>query len=292
MDYSKIVLGTAHFGLDYGIHNERGKVPPEEVFKILNRAHESGMYYMDTATVYGDSEKVIGQYHKKFDKAFKVISKISTDNESEVEAQVSNSQTNLNLTSLYGYLIHHYDDYIKYPYMWDILVRLKNKGGAKKIGFSLYYPFELDYLLENDIRFDIVQVPYSIFDRRFEDKFKLLKDRGVEIHVRSIFLQGLVFIDHRQLDNYFKNVVEKIKNLHELSNAENIPIVALCLEYVLTNDSVDKVIVGVDSVDNLEGIIKAGEYRGQIESILDKLNTFREDDENILIPSKWKIIHK
>lgn len=286
---NKIALGTVQFGMDYGISNKRGKIPRDEVFKILNMASESGIDTLDTAYLYGESETVIGDFIIKYKKQFKLVTKSPDCKIEQIEDLFDISLKKLNMNMAYGYLIHNFQHYKDNPKIWDILKKLKTENKIQKIGFSLYYPSELEHILKKKIDIDIIQVPYSIFDRRFEPFFMELKSSNLEIHVRSVFLQGLVFKNSEELDGHFSKIKEKISGLNLLSMKYNIPIGALCLDFAILNNSVDKVVVGVDSIENFKENISSLNYLTEVKNILKELYKFKEDDENIILPVNWKV---
>ena len=284
---NKISLGTAQFGMNYGINNKRGKIPQTEVFDILSEAIEFGIDTIDTAYDYGESEKVIGDFLKSTRYKFKVISKLSKCKYSEVKEIFESSLNNLGLYMIYGYLIHSFENYKKDKRIWNEVEKLKKVGKIKKIGFSLYYPQELEYLFGHKVYFDMVQVPYSIFDQRFEPYFAELKQRNIKVHVRSVFLQGLVFKRLDELESRFLKIKPKMSFLHNLSKELNLPISVICLGFVLLND-VDKVVIGIDSKKNLIENITQLKYVSRINLVYEKLKELREDDENIILPINWK----
>lgn len=288
---SKLALGTVQFGLDYGINNPKGRIPKKEVFDILDLAKKNNINILDTASAYGESEVIIGEYLKTTkDTTFKIISKVPEVNQDNQLLKCFNqSLDNLNCTSLHGYLFHNFQSYRSNPSLFDGLKELKSQLKIKKIGFSLYYPSELEYLLKKGIDFDIAQVPYNIFDQRFEQYFGELRDRKVEIHARSIFLQGLAFKKVEELDNSFKKLFPKIKELNKISNKLNVSPAALCLAFGIINENIDRVIIGVDSANNLEENIDntSDEIIKKIKKYLGKLRELREDDENIILPFNW-----
>ena len=289
MDKNKIALGTAQFGLDYGISNTTGQIPENQVFKILNESIRSGIDVLDTAYAYGNSELVIGNFVKQHGNLFKIISKLPECNPRDVMNIFESSLKRLGIDELYGYMCHSFQHYTDNPEIWDILKELKSEGKIEKIGLSLYYPFELEYIIENKIGVDIIQVPYNVFDQRFEQYFPLLKKMGIEIFVRSVFLQGLVFKEPSELDDYFEKISGKIAKLHSMATELDTPIAALCLYFAVNNEFVDQVVVGVDSVQNLKEIVSSSVYRADVESALQKLYSLREDDENMILPMNWKV---
>lgn len=281
---NKLALGTVQFGLDYGINNDSGKVPEEEVFQILDLSYESGIDILDSASAYGDSESVLGSYPNI--SRFNIISKFS---KGDVEESVINSLKNLNVDKLYGCMVHTFSLFKDNPKIFDEMISLKESEKITKIGFSLYHPDELQYLIYNEIKFDIVQVPYSIFDQRFGDWFKKLKEMEVEIHVRSVFLQGLMFKDADSLPDIFNDVKDKIRKLHSLSKENQIPVASLCINFVTLNEDVDRVVMGVDNISNLQDNIAVQDDLLRVKCVYDELLELREDNKNIILPSNWVI---
>ena len=280
---SKLALGTVQFGLDYGINNQRGKVPENEAVEILEYAFKSGIDTLDTAAAYGSSEEVIGKFIRKNPKAFKIVSKLPKCRSEEVIGIVERSLERLKGPSLYGYLLHDFKSFQGDPEILNGLNALKACGRIRKVGFSLYYPAELEFLLQNKVEFDLLQVPYSIFDQRFGKYFKKMKDQGVEVHTRSTFLQGLVFKPPRELAPFFDAIKDKLSKLADISEP-----VSACLGFVLLNKQIDRVVVGVDSRKNLEEIIRSADMAGRVADIYDDLAALKEDSENILLPFNWK----
>ncbi len=287
---SKIALGTVQFGLDYGINNTRGKVPFEEVSKILQYCGETGIDLLDTAIAYGSSEKIIGEVQQKSGFSFKLVSKLPHGKELDVSELVSQSCKNLKSESLYGFLFHSYSDYKENPRLFDELTEIKKSGKIKKIGFSLYNPEEAEKLLEKRIEFDLVQVPYSIFDQRFENVFNNLKQNGVEIHTRSTFLQGLFFKDAENLPVHFSPVSDKLKKLQNLFSSKQIPLACGLLNFALLNEKIDKIVIGIDGIDNLKENLKALDYLEQTRAIYGDLRGFKEETLEIILPTLWKNI--
>lgn len=283
---SKIALGTVQFGLNYGINNKTGEVSENEMSSILNFAFENGVDTLDTATAYGNSESKLGNYFKSnSEKKFNVITKFPP------KAELSNSPlkeslTKLGLNSVYGYMAHDFKMFGSNISEVNKFLQLKETGSISKIGFSLYYPSELKFLLENEVKFDIVQVPFNVFDQRFAASFKTLKERGVEIHVRSCFLQGLVFKTPESLPEKLHGIAGKLKQLMDISIQSKFSIQALCINFCLSNPYIDKIVLGVDSLNNLKENIKES---GKLLSgdVLEKLEALKEENEKLILPLNW-----
>jgi len=200
---SKISLGTVQFGQDYGIAN-RGKIPKSEVAQILDYAKSVGIECLDTAFNYGESELVIGEYLREHPGSFKIVSKFSSLE--QVEEFLEKSLERLGVDELYGYLLHRFEDIKENGKNWNEMVSLRKLGKVKKIGFSLYSPEELAFLLDKKINFDIVQIPYSVFDRRFEQYFDILKNKKIELD-RKILAE--LANEHPKI---FKYIIDEVKS--------------------------------------------------------------------------------
>jgi len=283
----KIALGSAQFGLDYGINNKRGKIPKEEVFALLRLAASAGIKTLDTAYAYGKSEKVIGDFLTTHNKQFQVVSKLPPVNPEEVEDVFQRSLDRLNLGDIYGYLVHDFNWFKKNLGIWSILEKLKKQKKIKKIGFSLYYPDELEYLLSKNVRFDLIQVPYSILDRRFEKLLPELLSKNIEVHARSVFLQGLIFKSPDKLPGFFSEVKQKLIDLREYCAKKSLSLLEISLNFVLGNKFIDKVILGVDGINHLKEIIAAAKHFSRVKDFIPEFRKFSIADEKILVPSKW-----
>jgi len=284
----KIILGTAQFGMDYGIRNSRGKIPPEEVFKILDDAAASGIDTLDTAQSYGESEKVIGVYLKSSKKKLQVITKIPACAPQEVDRIFSDSLHRLGCDIVYGCLVHDFASYRDNKAVWKRVENIKRQRKASKIGFSLYYPHELESIFKDRLDVDIVQIPLSIFDQRFSGYLPQLKKRNIEVHARSVFLQGLLFEKPEGLDAYFVSVKDKLKSLNQISAAKAVPIFALCLNFIAQNKFINKVVIGIDAKGHLDQILGASEYAAKTAELTKELSDLRVDEERIILPFHWK----
>jgi uncharacterized protein len=284
---NKIVIGTANFGLSYGINNSKGKVSGENITKILLLAEESGVSIIDTAQAYGDAEERLGTILKKIKSNLKTITKLKPSFSDKVSELVDSSLCKLGVKNLYGVLFHEFKDFLKDKGVYSELKYLKQQGKINKIGFSVYYPSEIEFLFNNNIDFDIIQFPYNVFDRRFDYLLNELKARNVEIHTRSVFLQGLVFMEPEKLPDFLKGAKKSITELLRITKKSKMSISKLCLNFVLRNQYIDKVVIGVDSFMQFEqNLLDIGEasFMANIGEQLDKL---RIEDEKIILPFNW-----
>lgn len=281
---SKLSLGTAQFGLDYGINNTRGRIPSKEVFQILDAAHSGGIDTLDTASVYGDSEKVLGDYLRKSSRKFRIVSKTKEVSEKTAKISLRNSLKTLGVRSLYAYLLHDFEAFANDPSAWRTMQALKDTGVVDKVGFSLYRPRELDWILDHQVQADIIQVPVSIFDQRFLPVLEKARGRGIEIHARSVFLQGLAFKDIEGLDRRFEDMRGPLGELRSLSARTCFSLSRLCFGFVARSPFIDRVVVGVDGLAQLQELMAEDKIP---DDIVAQLGRFRIDNEQILLPFLW-----
>jgi aryl-alcohol dehydrogenase-like predicted oxidoreductase len=286
----KIALGTVQFGIDYGINSENGQVQPEEVRSILNFAHSQNIDLLDTAPAYGNSEKALGVANVQ---NFKVVTKTRHFNNAEIsnsdigllKKDFSCSLTDLRQKSFYGVLIHNASDLLKpgAEKLYDHLQELKQAEKIEKIGVSVYDYSQLQSILDNfDI--DLVQLPFNILDRRMIDSGMLstLRSKGVEVHARSVFLQGLLLMTEQSRHEKFNRWSGLWKIWHEWLNDSQITALEATIRYAISIPEISKVLVGVDTKDQLKEIIVAS--NGVLPNIPTELYT---NDVNLLNPSNW-----
>lgn len=245
----KLVLGTVQFGLQYGV-NSAGRPSEEAVKGILVEAAKGGITTLDTSSAYGNSEEILGESITP-EEGFKIVSKYPKG-ETPVSDMFSGSLNRLKVKQLYGYLLHHFEVYKNTPKVWDEFVALKESGRVQKIGFSLYSPEELEFILNNKSPFDLIQVPFNIFDKKFLPYMKELHEEGVEIHVRSTFLQGLFFKDREALPEKLQPMKKYLLQLDDFSQKSGLSISEIALNYNLQNPYIDGVLIGVDNISQLK----------------------------------------
>ncbi len=282
---SKIAIGTVQFGLDYGISNDGGKVSLGEASEILAYAKEIGINCIDTAQAY-NSEGVLGSI--EVSKNFNVISKFSSVDVPIYET-FNKSLELLNASKVYGYLAHSFSIIEKNLEHYKKLIEFKREGLIQKVGVSLYHPEEARFILKKEIEVDLIQIPYSIFDQRFNAVLPELKAKGIEIHSRSTFLQGLIFLDDEGLHPYFNSVKNKLKRFHDYCNALMLDASCVALNFVIANQFIDKVVLGITSTDELKSNIGALDFFELVKDRMIEIGEFEIKDEKILLPYLWKI---
>lgn len=285
---SRLALGSVQFGLNYGINNSAGQVSFSELDAILKLSTQKGIDTIDTAYAYGNSENNLGDAGIE---AFKIISKLPVCSglDSEIRNFFFDSLQRLRKESIYGYLFHDFNTFFNCQRSWETLQYLKQENKIKKIGFSLYNPTDLEYLLDKRMEFDIIQIPFNVFDTRFVSYFEILKKKEVEIHTRSAFLQGLFIRETDTLPSFFDTVKSKLRDIKALALALDVSVSNLCLNYVLSYPEIDKVVIGVDNASQLYQNMESLNSYSKVELVKNKLTQLSVNDENILNPAKWKI---
>ena len=280
---NKLALGTAQFGLDYGITNSEGKVQVEEVELILGCAKENSINTLDTAASYGNSEEVLGSIGIS---DFQIITKTIPlkNGVDEVIKHFQQSLTFLNKSSVNGLLIHNVNEieHKNFNTLFKELTELKRQGLVNKIGFSIYTPEQVDFLLKN-FDFDLIQVPFNIFDNRLIQggQLQALNNKGIEVHARSVFLQGVI-LDFNNLSNYFSPWKKEFSIYQETVKDNGLSLLECALNFVLNIREIDKVLVGVNSERQLKEIVQVVKRRSN-------LSAYPINDINLLNPSLWKI---
>ena len=277
----KLGIGSAQFGLNYGISNENGKTPLEEVKEILSFASENKIKLIDTAAAYGNSEEILGECMEFINEA-RVVTKISGQN---MLFNIDSSLRQLKIDKVYGLLLHSFKDLNDATY--SDMLKIKKIGKAEKIGVSVYNEDEVEFIMKNyDI--DIIQLPLNLFDRRLIDNGQLrkLKNKKIEIHIRSAFLQGLVFMNPSDLPSYFSPIKNMLLDFHKALRVKGISIEAACLCFLKQFNEIDYIICGVNNLEQFKNIFKA--FNTNFED-LNFLKAFRIEQENILNPSLWKL---
>lgn len=260
---SKLALGSAQFGSIYGVTNKSTFISQNETCRILELAFNSGISYVDTARSYLDSESFLGKCGVS---KFNIISKIPDipasiiDIRKWIHGEFNKTLSELNLSRIYGLLFHSSKNLLSSnsEEMINAIKELREFGFVDKIGISVYSPEELG-LIYNKFKFDLVQLPLNVFDRRFEDSGWLdtLSREGVEIHARSIFLQGLLTIPKDDIPFKFRKWSSYWDNYHEFLKKNNLNTLDLCLSYPLSLPQIEKIVVGINSVNQLRDLIKS-----------------------------------
>lgn len=285
---NRIALGTVQFGMSYGVANQVGQITYKDGKAIIKEAKKAGVDTLDTAILYGRSEEVLGKIDVS---EFRVITKLpeipQNKNIKEYILQsINDSLDRLKINCLTGILLHSPLQLLEtgFDIIFSTLEELKRNGLVEKIGFSIYSPNDLDRLW-NNFKPDIVQAPFNIFDQRLLHSGWLQKMHraGVETHVRSVFLQGLLLMDHDIRPAKFQKWAQVWSRWHNWLKAQNISAIQAALDFVLSQKEIDKVVIGVDSLQHLKEILQVANHSKNV----DLNNVTFTNDELLINPAHW-----
>jgi aryl-alcohol dehydrogenase-like predicted oxidoreductase len=287
----RLALGAVQFGLTYGISNTTGSVPSAEVARILSFAAEQGIDTLDTASAYGDSELVLGALDTRH---FRVISKLPPDIPSGVSMadwvtqSIRDSLNRLNRDHLHAIMLHRSSQLFldRGDEIYKTLQELKSEGLFTQLGVSVYSPDELEKLFEY-FDFDLVQAPLSIVDRRLVSSGWMAKlaGMGVELHVRSVFLQGLLLMREGERPVIFDHWNTLWSDWHAWLNQMQMSATEACIRYVLSHPEVERVVVGVQNCEQLRQLTL-----NAAKGDLLPPDYLCNDSEDLLNPARWSLL--
>ncbi len=261
----RLALGTVQFGLPYGVANTQGQVSYAQAEAMIGAMRTAGIDTIDTAIAYGEAETVLGRIGLS---GFHLVSKVPALCEPAlavddwVVAQVEASLERLRVPRLGGLMLHAPDDLLG-PHGSDLargLRRVRDAGLVERIGLSVYSPEQLAALVDR-LPLEILQIPANVFDRRFAESGWLdrLTAHGVEVHARSAFLQGLLLMPIERVPSKFAPFLPLINRWHAWLNDQGagaLPVQA-CLGHVASYTGIARIVVGADSLTQLQDIIAA-----------------------------------
>lgn len=289
-------IGAAQFGMDYGIANKKGKPTLSEIFNIVETALSNNIFYVDTAQAYGDSETVLGHAIKHFNAGneIKCVTKLLPDFEfqdiNQLKDCVRNSIKNLNVKKLYALLLHrpnikgNWDDFL------NGINQLKNEGLIDKFGVSIYSPNDAVKFGENG-QIDVIQVPFNVLDRRLIDRdfFSIARKNKKEVFIRSIYLQGLLLMNHDNIN--LKNMgwsLPFILKFTDFINIHKLNLKEFIIEAIQLKAPVAKLIFGIESnsqlVENIALMQSTNYYQSEINEWWDTMPLF---PDKLLNPALW-----
>lgn len=278
----KIILGTAQLGMKYGINN-KNQVSRKEAFKVLDFCLENKINQLDTAPAYGSAEELIGEYSKINNVSFKVTSKISS-NDKSILTSINESLNKLQTNKIDTFLFHSMQSF------------KSNKGTFKGLkdsnmysdnfGISLYTNDEVNEIINID-ELSSIQIPFNLLDNTSlrGDTISIIKQNGKKLYFRSIFLQGLFFTPLDNIPDKLSKLKNSIEKVNRISQKYQISVLSLAISYALYQN-IDGILLGVDSVNQLEKIINS---IGIIENenLIKEIDLIKVESELDLDPRFW-----
>ncbi len=290
----KLGLGTAQFGADYGISNRNGRVRAAELERILHLAADLGVHTLDTAAAYGEAETALGralwQGHP-----FRIVTKCPPLGEGEVRrehvAQLSGhfyrSLERLRQPSVHGLLMHRAADLCRpgAELLFEQLANLQREGLVSKVGASFYTSAEIA-AVGKVLAPGLAQVPVSLVDQRLlrDGTLASMRADGIEVHARSVFLQGLLLMDPDRVPAQFAAHVPLLRRIERHAAAAGISKLALAIGFVAALREIDTLLVGVTSAAELREVVEASKTRLPLQDCAE----FSSDADELVNPSRWR----
>ena len=275
-----LVLGTAQLGTSYGINNSNIVTNEDECVDLLEKAWSYGIRFLDTAEDYGSSESMIGKYHTRNpEQKFNICTKLSGrfDNTQEtISERVEASLDRLNAEEIEVYYLHDFE-LCRNDQIMTALFDLVKRGFVSRIGISIYEPDELRYILDSfGSTVNVVQLPFNVFDSARWTESGLLQRAqklGIDIFVRSVFLQGILFKNPEDLIVKKLGLSDICRKLGNISKQTNVSVEELALTFVRDIDAVSAVVIGSETPDQIKNNI----------DLLSSSTNWREADRNQII---------
>lgn len=266
--HSKISIGTANFQKNYGFYNNSG-IRDYELRKIVSSLNRKKIKDIDTAISYKNVDNLLGRSKIKNLKIYSKLPKLPKNCKNIkkwVNNQVRKSKNKLNIKKFEGFYFHNPSDLLlkQGAELYKNLERLKKNGIVNKIGISVY-EFSMYEKINKNFKMDMIQIPLNILDRRINLKkiSKIVKKQKVEIHVRSIFLQGILLKEKNQIPSYFRKWNKILSKWNKWCLENKLSKLQACINFVFNNKIADKIIIGIKNLKEFEEIIKCVEKKSK-----------------------------
>lgn len=305
-EYSELTLGTAQIGMKYGVTNLSGKPTKEDAINIIHRAIKYGLKSIDTARGYGEAESRVGESIKgKYAEQVRIITKLDPlvwldQNQpphiisAAVDSSIFHSCRDLRLNQLPVLLLHRWEH--RYAYqgaIWERLLQLKAEKVIGTLGASVQTPDEALEAVQ-DPEINQIQLPFNIIDWRWREAGviqAIMERKDLVVHVRSVFLQGILTagasiwpqIKTLNTEKFISEIDKLVNLLNRESRAD------LCIAYVRSQTWIDSLVIGMETIEQLEENIRlfknkplTDEEAGLVEKSL------REAPIELLNPVLWR----
>jgi len=297
--FSRFQLGTVQLGMNYGLGDHTAKPTREYAFSLLELALAHGVNTLDTANNYGDSQAVIGTWLKTVpaEKRPQIITKIGPfDHTSQaalradIRRQAEECLHDLGVDSLDMLMVHAFEDFEKSPQtVRETFLEMKREGLIRMTGISAYSHH--DYRKIAASGFDAVQIPLNVFDwGRIDDgSIQAMVDAGMMIFVRSVYLQGLVFLTPETLDPRMDFALPYLNKFLGFCEEFEMSPAVLALSFVLSLEGVSTAVLGVQTTEQMaQNCALFENVRKLTPAQMEKLHAaFRDIDPRVIDPRCW-----
>ncbi len=288
----KLILGTASFKSNYGI-DKNSNLSDKELTRLFKICFKEKIIYLDTSNRYNlKNFSKLNKNLKKFRIIYKInlnLNKVKTYNQikKEVYSLLNNFLKKNKIKRLYCVMLHSENLMLNKNKgrLFSVLKKIKDQKTSEKIGISGYNLENIINIIKK-FNFDIIQFPYNLFDQRIADfkVLKLLKKKKIELHIRSIFLQGIFFIKEDEMPDYFNKWKKQFNRLKNILEKRKINILSVCLSHAFNLSFKNKkIVIGIKSLEHLDEIFKTN-----INKKTKFVRNLRYSDKNLILPHLWK----
>ena len=295
---NRIGLGTAQWGLKYGVSNKVGRASDEDIKSILFDAGGVDRI-IDTAVSYGVAEEILGNYNLQGLK-YRIVTKTrpfkdrnlsTSESIAYVRSDLKESLSKLDVPQIYGLMVHSSSDLLglRGQALWKEMVELRESGFVSKIGCSFYSPKEF-FKLSEEFDFDIIQIPYNIYDQRYviSGMAEFAFSKKIEVHLRSIFFFFFLLINATSIQRVSNDLFKKQQAFEKISLDSGYDKLTLALMFALRGGFQERLIVGTELFSQWKNLKDIANQKIEfIDHFYSRLKALKTGNEEIINPSKW-----
>jgi aryl-alcohol dehydrogenase-like predicted oxidoreductase len=256
---AELALGSAQFGVDRGALNPR--TPEREVRQVLETAAASRLTLVDASPAWGDAERVLGRSWP-FPSPFRVMTKTlrAAEGLDRLESRARRSLERLGVARAEALILDGAEDLLGPDgrQLWARLEKLKGEGLYKRIGVSARGS-DAPALIARRFRPDLIQLPCSLLDQRLvrDGVLATIAGLGVEVQIRSVFLNGLLFMPREALPPALADAGPRLSRIRRVLAESGADPLQAALAFARSRPEVSVVIVGVGSAAELRAVLAA-----------------------------------
>ncbi len=301
IEVSEIAFGGVEIGTPYGIgvKNKADMLSEADAIRLLHKAIDEGINFFDTARLYGESERIMGNAFKNRRNEVVLCSKcghirdksgkIYPQNELKklIECSLYESLKTLQTDTLDVFMLHQADlEILENDFVSEIVTNLKTKGLIRATGVSVYVPEETKKAIETNA-WDVIQLPFNLMDQRQKAYFETAYHKGIAIVIRSVLMKGLLSDRGKDLHPALKEVESFIQNYQQLLGPNSKDLPSLATKFALSFDAVSAVLVGIDKMEYLDQSIHATNGEPLDEHTVIKANQLSYPQPDFLNLANW-----